>query len=126
MYPDDLRYTENHQWARKEDGVVTVGITHYAQSQLGDLVYVELPGVGDEVSAGDGVASVESVKAVADVNTPVSGKVVEVNVVEETVSVELENQAIVEVSGAELGEMAQSRGRPSSQRRSRRRRRTRS
>ena len=79
MYPDDVRYTETHQWARKEDGIATVGITHYAQSQLGDLVYVELPSVGDEVKAGDTVASVESVKAVADVNSPVSGKVVEVN-----------------------------------------------
>lgn len=79
MYPDELRYTESHQWARKEDGIVTVGITHYAQSQLGDLVYVELPSVDDEISAGEAVASVESVKAVADINAPVSGKVVEVN-----------------------------------------------
>lgn len=79
MYPDDVRYTENHQWARKEDGIATVGISHYAQSQLGDLVYVELPSVGDEIAAGDAVASVESVKAVADVNSPVSGKVTEIN-----------------------------------------------
>jgi glycine cleavage system H protein len=79
MYPDDVRYTENHQWARKEDGVATVGITHYAQSQLGDLVYVELPSVGDQVAAGEAIASVESVKAVADVNSPVSGKVIEIN-----------------------------------------------
>jgi glycine cleavage system H protein len=79
MYPDDLRYTESHQWARKENRIAIVGITHYAQSQLGDLVYVELPDVGASVKAGEAVASVESVKAVADVNSPVSGTVVEVN-----------------------------------------------
>ena len=79
MYPQELRYSESHQWARKEDGTVTVGITHYAQSQLGDLVYVELPQVGQEVSAGQPLGSVESVKAVADVNAPVSGKVIAIN-----------------------------------------------
>jgi glycine cleavage system H protein len=79
MYPEELRYNETHQWARKEDGIVTVGITHYAQSQLGDLVYVELPHVGQMVTAGEPFGSVESVKAVADVHAPVSGKVVEVN-----------------------------------------------
>lgn len=79
MYPDDLHYTESHQWARVEGNVATIGITHYAQDQLGDLVYVELPAVDDEVTAGEPLGSVESVKAVADVNAPVSGRVTAVN-----------------------------------------------
>lgn len=79
MYPGDLRYSESHQWARVEDGVATVGITHYAQEQLGDIVYVELPQPDDEATRGEPLGSVESVKAVADINSPVSGRVVEVN-----------------------------------------------
>ena len=79
MYPNDLYYTQNHQWARIEDSTATVGISHYAQEQLGDLVYVELPSVDEEVSAGQPMGSVESVKAVADVNAPVSGRVIAVN-----------------------------------------------
>ncbi len=79
MYPGDLLYSESHQWARVEDGVATVGITDYAQEQLGDIVYVELPRVDDETRRGEPLGSVESVKAVADVNCPVSGRVVETN-----------------------------------------------
>ncbi len=79
MYPGDLLYNETHQWTRVEEGVATVGITHYAQEQLGDLVYVELPRADDEVKRGEPLGSVESVKAVADVNSPVSGRVIEVN-----------------------------------------------
>jgi len=80
VYPGDLYYSESHQWARVEDdGMATVGITHYAQEQLGDLVYVELPRPDDEAHRGEPLGSVESVKAVADVNSPVSGRVVEVN-----------------------------------------------
>lgn len=79
MYPGDLYYSETHQWARIEDGTATVGITHYAQEQLGDVVYVELPRPDDEAARGEPLGSVESVKAVADVNSPVSGRVVEVN-----------------------------------------------
>ena len=79
MYPDDVLYTESHQWARVEGNIATIGITHYAQDQLGDLVYVELPQVGDEVTAGEPLGSVESVKAVADVNAPVSGRVIAIN-----------------------------------------------
>jgi glycine cleavage system H protein len=79
VYPGDLYYSETHQWARVEDGVATVGITDYAQAQLGDIVYVELPRPDDEVTRGQPLGSVESVKAVADVNSPVSGRVVEVN-----------------------------------------------
>ena len=79
MYPGDLYYSESHQWARVEDGAATVGITHYAQEQLGDVVYVELPRPDDEVRRGEPLGSVESVKAVADVNSPVTGRVMEVN-----------------------------------------------
>lgn len=79
MYPGDLYYSETHQWARVEEGVATVGVTNYAQEQLGDVVYVELPRPDDEVKRGEPLGSVESVKAVADVNSPVSGRVAEVN-----------------------------------------------
>ncbi len=79
MYPGDLFYSESHQWARVENGTATVGITHYAQEQLGDVVYVELPRPDDEARRGEPLGSVESVKAVADVNSPVSGRVIEVN-----------------------------------------------
>ena len=78
--PGDLKFLKSHEWARLEDdGRVTVGISDHAQAALGDLVYVELPGVGDEVEAGKGVAVVESVKAASDVYAPVSGTVVAIN-----------------------------------------------
>jgi len=78
--PGDLRYTDEHEWLRKEeDGTVTIGITDHAQSALGDLVYVELPEVGQEVEAGGEMAVVESVKAASDVYAPVGGEVVAVN-----------------------------------------------
>lgn len=78
--PGDLKFLKSHEWARLEDsGRVVVGISDHAQSQLGDLVYVELPAVGDHVEAGNGVAVVESVKAASDVYAPVSGTVVAVN-----------------------------------------------
>jgi glycine cleavage system H protein len=79
VYPGDLYYSETHQWARVEEGIATVGVTNYAQEQLGDVVYVELPRPDDEVKRGEPLGSVESVKAVADVNSPVSGRVVEAN-----------------------------------------------
>ena len=75
----DIYYTEDHEWISVEDGVGTVGITDYAQSQLGDVVYVELPDVGKELAQKDEAAVVESVKAASDVYAPVSGEVVEVN-----------------------------------------------
>ncbi len=79
-YDPDLKYAETDEWARVEDdGIVVVGISDYAQDALSDIVYVELPEVGDEVSAGDVVSTVESVKAAADIITPVSGEIVEVN-----------------------------------------------
>lgn len=78
--PGDLKFLKSHEWARVEDnGQVTVGISEHAQSLLGDLVYVELPGVGDTVTTGGAVAVVESVKAASDVYSPVSGKVIAVN-----------------------------------------------
>ncbi len=73
------RYAESHEWVRMEDGLAVVGISDAAQDMLSDVVFVELPDVGEEVSAGDAIAVVESVKAAEDVVTPVSGTVVEVN-----------------------------------------------
>ena len=78
--PGDLQYTSDHEWLRREDdGSVTVGITEHAQSALGDLVYVELPEVDQEVEAGGDMAVVESVKAASDVYAPIAGTVVAVN-----------------------------------------------
>ena len=78
--PGDLKFLKSHEWARVEDnGQVTVGISDHAQGLLGDLVYVELPSVGDKVEAGNACAVVESVKAASDVYSPVSGEVVAVN-----------------------------------------------
>jgi glycine cleavage system H protein len=78
--PGDLKFLKSHEWARVEDnGTVTIGISDHAQGLLGDLVYVELPEVGDTVTAGNAVAVVESVKAASDVYSPISGEVVAVN-----------------------------------------------
>ncbi len=78
--PKDLRYAATHEWVRPEgDGVFTVGISEHAQDLLGDMVFVELPDVGDQVSTGDDIAVAESVKAASDVYAPISGEVVAVN-----------------------------------------------
>ncbi len=77
--PDDLRYSEEDEWAREDDGRVVVGITDYAQQQLGDIVFVELPEVGAPFTKGDSFGVVESVKAVSDLRAPLSGEIVEVN-----------------------------------------------
>ena len=78
--PEDLKYTESHEWVRtNDDGTLTVGITDHAQELLGDLVYVEPPEAGSQVTARDGCAVVESVKAASDVYAPVSGEIVAVN-----------------------------------------------
>lgn len=77
--PNDLRYTKTHEWAREEGDLVVVGITHYAQEQLGEVVYVELPEVGRGVDAGEELGTLESVKAVSEFFSPVAGEVVEVN-----------------------------------------------
>ena len=79
MYSNDYRYTKEHEWLKIEGNTATIGITHHAQDQLGDIVYVDLPEVDDEFAAGDEFGSVESVKAVAEVFMPVSGKVTEIN-----------------------------------------------
>ena len=78
--PGDLYYTNEHEWLRKEeDGSLTVGITDYAQAALGDLVYVEIPEIGQNIDAGGEMAVVESVKAASDVYSPLSGKITNVN-----------------------------------------------
>lgn len=77
--PKNLKYASTHEWARLEGNIVTVGITDHAQDALGDVVYVELPEVGDELSAGDEAGVVESVKAASDIYAPVSGEVIEIN-----------------------------------------------
>ncbi|TLU67385.1 glycine cleavage system protein GcvH [Thalassotalea litorea] len=78
--PSELKYASSHEWVRNEgDGTVTVGITEHAQELLGDMVFVELPEVGDQISTGDDVAVAESVKAASDIYAPVSGEVVGIN-----------------------------------------------
>ena len=77
--PQDLFYAKTHEWVSLEEGIVTVGITDFAQSQLSDLTFVELPEVGAEFAVGDEAAVVESVKAAADIYAPVSGEVIEIN-----------------------------------------------
>ncbi|MFT5467111.1 MAG: glycine cleavage system H protein [Verrucomicrobiales bacterium] len=77
--PDDLKYATSHEWAREENGVVTVGVTDHAQAELTEIVYVELPEIGKVVSAGEEVAVVESVKSASDIFSPVAGEIVEVN-----------------------------------------------
>jgi len=99
-YPSDLKYSKEHEWAKRENNKVRVGITDYAQKELGDVVYVELPQVGRQVKQGEAFAVVESVKAVSDVYAPVSGEVVETNK-------ELENKPeLVNQSPHEKGWMA--------------------
>ncbi len=78
--PQDLRYTPDHEWARLEDARVRVGLTDFAQEALGDIVFVQLPSVGDSVAKGGELGEVESTKSVSQVYAPVGGKVVEVNV----------------------------------------------
>lgn len=79
MIPQDLKYTDEHEWVRLNDGVAEVGITHFAQDQLGDIVFVELPEKGRKLTAGQTFGVVESVKTVSDLYAPLSGEVVEVN-----------------------------------------------
>lgn len=77
--PHDLKYTAAHEWIRREGNVLTIGITDFAQAQLGDVVFVELPEEGSEVMVGDSIAVVESVKAASDVYAPATGTVIEIN-----------------------------------------------
>ena len=78
-FPNDLKYSKDHEWARIEGNTVTVGVTDHAQSALGDVVFVELPAVGKALKRGDTFGVVESIKAVSDLYAPVTGKVLEVN-----------------------------------------------
>lgn len=78
-YPTDRRYTQEHEWARQDEDGVTVGITRYAQDSLGDVVYVELPKVGDKVDKGQSFGVVESTKAVSELYAPISGEIVAIN-----------------------------------------------
>ncbi len=77
--PDDVKYTEDHEWAKLDNDVVLVGINDYAQDQLGEIVFVEMPEIGDTFAKGDEFGSVESVKAVSEMYIPVSGEIIEVN-----------------------------------------------
>ena len=79
MYPSDLKYTKDHEWIRLEGRQAQVGITDYAQKQLGDVVYLELPDVGRQLNKGDVFGTIESVKAVSELYSPVTGEVAEVN-----------------------------------------------
>lgn len=79
MYPTDLKYTKDHEWVRIDGGTGAVGITHFAQQQLGDVVYVDLPEVGATLTVGQAFGTIESVKAVSELFAPVSGTVTEVN-----------------------------------------------
>ena len=79
MNPKDLKYTKSHEWAKVEGGAAVVGVTHFAQEQLGDITFVDLPAVGGKVEAGMEMGSIESVKAASDLYSPVTGEVVAVN-----------------------------------------------
>jgi len=78
-YPEDLRYTKEHEWVRVEKGTATVGISDYAQSELGDIIYVELPPVGEALEAGKAMGTVEAVKTVEEIYSPLDGEIVEIN-----------------------------------------------
>jgi glycine cleavage system H protein len=78
-FPEDLKYTKEHEWLRIEDGTAIVGITEYAQQELGDIVYLEMPEVGASFSQNDSIGTIEAVKTVADLYAPVSGEIVEIN-----------------------------------------------
>jgi len=78
-FPDDLRYSDDHEWAKQVDGVVRVGISDYAQDQLGDIVFVELPEIGDTLEKGEEFGTVESVKAVSELYMPLGGEITAIN-----------------------------------------------
>ncbi len=79
MYPSDLKYAKEHEWVRVDGDIATIGISDYAQDQLGEVVYVDLPSEGDEVTAGETFGEIESVKSVSELYAPISGEVVKVN-----------------------------------------------
>ncbi|MDP8259031.1 MAG: glycine cleavage system protein GcvH [Candidatus Aadella gelida] len=79
MVPEDLKYTKEHEWVKVEGTKATIGITDHAQSELGDITFIELPEIGSEINVSDSIATVESVKAASDIYAPLAGKVTEVN-----------------------------------------------
>ena len=79
MLPNNLKYTKEHEWIKKEGDYIVVGITNYAQGELGDIVFVELPEIGESFNEGDTIGTIEAVKTVADIYCPLSGQIVEVN-----------------------------------------------
>ena len=78
--PSDLLYTKDHEWIKIENGIATVGITDYAQGELGDIIFIELPEIGDSVQAADSIGTIEAVKTVADIYSPMNGEISEVNI----------------------------------------------
>ena len=78
--PDNLYYTKNHEWIKIEDRIAVIGITDYAQSELGDIIFIEFPDIGMNYKAGDTIGTIEAVKTVADIYSPISGRIVEINV----------------------------------------------
>ena len=78
--PSDLLYTKDHEWIKIENGIATVGITDYAQGELGDIIFIELPEIGDSVQAEDSIGTIEAVKTVADIYSPMNGDISEINV----------------------------------------------
>ena len=107
-YPEELKYTRSHEWVKEEDGIYVVGLTDYAQDALGDIVFVNLPQEGDEVTAGESFADVESVKAVSDVFSPVTGTVCAINsdLLEDTARINEDTYGswLIKVENAELSE----------------------
>ena len=79
MIPEGLKYTKSHEWIKVEGGQATVGITHFAQEQLGDITFIDLPEKGQQITVGDEIGSVESVKAASEIYAPMNGEIVEVN-----------------------------------------------
>lgn len=77
--PENLKYSEEHEWAKNENGIVTIGITDYAQGELGDIVFIDLPEAGGKVTKNDVFGTIEAVKAASDIYSPVSGEIIEVN-----------------------------------------------
>ena len=78
--PSDLLYTKDHEWIKIENGIATVGITDYAQGELGDIIFIELPEIGNSVQADDSIGTIEAVKTVADIYSPMNGEISEVNI----------------------------------------------
>ena len=109
MYPADLKYTKDHEWVRTDGSDAVVGITDYAQAQLGDVVFVELPAIGRTITQGEVFGTIESVKAVSELYAPVSGEVVAVNdalsTTPETVNKDPHGAWIIKVKPSNTGEL---------------------